>query len=72
MQRAQPANMPTNRVMALYAGRALSLNLAKDATFAELADRLDRPDDWHTDMPMAVYLKFGAARQPARVLQPGI
>ena len=72
MQSTHPATMPTNQVMALFADRALSFSLSKDVTFAEFADRLDRLGEWHTGMPTAVYLKFGAARQPVRVLQPGI
>ncbi len=51
-----------SQVMALFADRALSFNLAKDATFAELADRLDHLGEWHTGTPTAVYLKFGTAR----------
>jgi hypothetical protein len=72
MQSTHPATIPANQVMALFADRALSFSLSKDATFAELADCLDRLGEWHTGMPMAVYLKFGAARQPVRVLPPGI
>jgi len=64
--------MPANQVMALFADRALSFSLSKDVTFAEFADRLDRLGEWHTGMPTAVYLKFGAARQTVRVLQSGI
>jgi hypothetical protein len=71
MQSTHSAKISTNQVMALYADRALSFNLAKDATFADLADRLDHASDWHTDMPTAVYLKFGLPRQPIRVAQPG-
>jgi len=72
MQSTHPIKIPTNQVMALYADRAVSFNLAKGATFAKLADRLDHPGDWHADMPTAVYLKFGAARRPAHILQPRI
>ena len=72
MQSTHSATMPMNKVMALFADRALSFNLSKDATFAELADRLDHLGEWHTGMPTAVYLKFGAVRQPVRVVQPGI
>ena len=70
MQRTQPATIPANEVMALFADRALSFSLSKDATLAELADRLDHLCKWHTGMPTAVYLRFGTARQPVRVPQP--
>jgi hypothetical protein len=71
MQGAHSAQMPTNQVMVLYGDRALWFDLANDATFADLADRLDHPSDSHTDMPTAVYLKFGMTRQPVRVVQLG-
>jgi hypothetical protein len=72
MQSTHPATISANEVMAVFADRALSFSLSKDATFAELADRLDHLGEWHTGVPTAVYLKFGAGRQPVCVLQPGI
>ncbi len=58
---------PANQVMALFADRARSFSLARGATFADLAARLDDPGEWHTEPPQAIYLKFGAARQPVSV-----
>ena len=43
---------------ALFADRTLSFNLAKDATFGDLADRLDHLAKWHTATPTAVNLRF--------------
>ncbi len=72
MQSTHPPTISANQVTALFADRALSFSLSKDATLADLADRLDNLGDWHTGMPTAVYLKFGTARQPVRVRQTGI
>jgi hypothetical protein len=68
----QSTQIPANQVMAVFADRALSFSVSKDATLAELADHLDRLGEWHTSTPTVVYLKFGAARQPVRVLQRGV
>ena len=38
MQNTHEASTQTNRVTALYADSALSFNLSKTATFADLAD----------------------------------
>jgi len=62
------ASTTMNRVMALFADKALSFSLSDGATFADLADRLDRLGEWHTSLPMAVYLKFSTARQPIAAL----
>jgi hypothetical protein len=72
MQNTYPAAMPENLVTALFADRALSFNLSKGATFADLADRLDQLGEWHTGMPTAVNLKFATVRHPVFDLQPGI
>ena len=74
MQNAHGARTLTNRVTALYANRALSFTLAKDATFADLADHLDLPrfDGRHTDIPTAVYLKLATIRQSGAVPQAWI
>jgi len=64
MQNTHRTTIPANQVMALFADRARSFSLASGATFADLADRLDHLGEWHTAMPQAVYLTFGAARQP--------
>ena len=63
MQNSHQTTIPANQVMAVFADRARSFSLASGATFADLADGLDRLDEWHTDMPRAIYLKFGVARQ---------
>jgi hypothetical protein len=70
MQKTHQTTIPANQVMALFADRVRSFSLARGATFADLADRLDQPGGWDTDMPQAISLKFGAARQPIPVAQP--
>jgi hypothetical protein len=62
--------MPTNQVIALFSDRALSFSLSPDATFGDLADRLDHLDEWRTALPRAVYLKFAMVRKPISVLRP--
>ena len=68
--RTYSSDEPTpNQVMALFHGSALSFNLSKGATFADLADRLDSLGDRHTGSPMAIMMKFSAPQtnlQPAR------
>jgi hypothetical protein len=64
MQNTYEASAQTNRVVALYAGSALSFDLSKTATFADLADRLDRLGAQHIGMPRAVYMKFGMTSEP--------
>ena len=70
MQSTHRTDPPTNQVVALFADAALSFGLAKDATFAHLADRLDHLDERHIGMPRAIYLKFsmpqGRAADPTR------
>jgi hypothetical protein len=68
MQGTHPATISRNQVMALFADRALSFSLPRDATLAELADRLDLMDEWHTGTPTAIYLKFAAASQSVAVI----
>jgi len=58
--------------MALFADRTRTFSLASGATFADLADRLEHLGEWHTDLPQAIYLKFGATRQPVPVIQSAI
>jgi len=65
MQNILPATAPDSHVMALFTDRVLSFPLSKGATLAELVDRLDRLDEWHTGRPTAVYLKFGIANDRA-------
>ena len=57
--------VPESQVMALFADRVLLFPLSKGATLADLADRLERLDEWHTGLPTAVYLKFGIATSRA-------
>jgi hypothetical protein len=64
MQKANQTTIPANEVMALFVDRVWSFSLARGATFADLAERLTHSGGWRTDMPQAIYLKFGAARQP--------
>jgi hypothetical protein len=70
MQSTQQATMPANQVMALFSDRALSFSLSPNATFGELADRLDHLDKRHTGLPTAIYLKFAMARKPVPTFQP--
>jgi hypothetical protein len=58
MQSTHQAGTPTYRVMALFADAVLSFGLAKGATFADLADRVDQLGKRHIGMPRAIYLKF--------------
>jgi hypothetical protein len=53
--------------MALFADRALSFGLPRNATFAELAERLDDLCEWHTGTPTAISLRFGLDNQPVIV-----
>lgn len=59
MQNIRAETMPTNQVIALFADRALSFNLSKGATFAQLAESLSDICEWHAGTPTAVSLKFG-------------
>ena len=70
MQTAYDASTQTNRVTALYADSVLSFNLSKTATFADLADRLDRLGDRHDGTPTAIYMKFSMSFEPV-MLQVG-
>jgi len=64
MQSTYEAPAQTNRVMALYADSALSFDLSKTATFADLADRLDRLGEQHIGTPTAIYMKFSMTFEP--------
>jgi hypothetical protein len=50
-----------SRVTVAFEDRALSFMLSKDATFGDLADRLDRRGEWHHGKPVAIEVKFAAA-----------
>jgi hypothetical protein len=69
MQQPDQTTIPAHQVMALFADRVRSFSLARGATFADLAESLTHSGGWCTDMPQAIYLKFGAARQPLPVRQ---
>jgi hypothetical protein len=67
MQKASQTTIPANQVMALFADRVRSFSLARGATLSDLAECLTHSDGWSADMPKAIYLTFGAARQPVPV-----
>jgi hypothetical protein len=50
-----------SRVTVAFEDSALSFMLSKDATFEDLADRLDRLGERHHGMPIAIEVKFAAA-----------
>ena len=55
-----------SRVTVAFEDRALSFVLSKDATFGDLADRLDRRGEWHHGKPIAIEVKFAAASDAQR------
>jgi hypothetical protein len=61
--------MPASQVTALYAGRALSFALSKDATLWDLADHLEQSHviGWQDEMPTAICLKFAPPRSEANL-----
>jgi len=63
MHTPKPAEISESVVTALFADRTLSFNLSKNATFGDLADRLDHLGEWHTATPTAVNLKFNLVLQ---------
>jgi hypothetical protein len=64
MQGIYEASAQTNRVVALYADSALSFDLSKTATFADLADRVDRLGEQHIGTPTAIYMNFSMSFEP--------
>jgi hypothetical protein len=62
--------MPINQVVALLPDCILSFDLAKGATLADLANRLDHLGEGHVGMPTAMNLTMGVAQQSMSVLQP--
>ena len=64
MQKINQTTIPANQVMALFGDKVRSFSLARGATFADLAERLTDSSASRADMPRAIYLTFGAARQP--------
>jgi hypothetical protein len=69
MQKASQTTIPANQVMALFGDRVRSFSFPRGATFADLAERMAHSGGGRTDMPQAIYLKFGATRQPLPVCQ---
>lgn len=64
MQNTYRPSAETNQVVAMYAGSALSFDLSTTATFADLADRVDRLGEQHTGTPTAIYMKFSMSFEP--------
>lgn len=64
MQSAYESSTQPNQVVALYAASALSFDLSKTATFAELADCVDRLGEQHIGTPTAIYMKFSMSFEP--------
>ena len=54
-----------SRVTVTFADGALSFMLSKDATFEDLADRLDRFGERHHGKPVAIEVKLAAASAPS-------
>jgi hypothetical protein len=55
-----------SRVTVAFEDRALSFILSKDATFEDLADRLDRLGERHHGKPIAVEVKLAASPDTQR------
>jgi len=49
----------------MFADGALSFMLSEDATFEDLADRLDRLGERHHGKPVAIEVKLAAASAPS-------
>lgn len=58
MQISQAPIASGHQVMALFADSALSFNLDRGATFADLASRLEGLCLWHSGVPTAISLLF--------------
>jgi hypothetical protein len=58
-----------SRVTVAFEDSALSFMLLKDATFEDLADRLDHLRERHCGKPIAIEVKFAAERRPARPMR---
>jgi hypothetical protein len=58
-----------SRVTVAFEDSALSFMLLKDATFEDLADRLDGLRERHCGKPIAIEVKFAAERRPARPMR---
>ena len=55
-----------SRVTVAFEDGALSFMLSKDATFEDLADRLDRLGERHHGKPVAIQVKLAAASDVQR------
>ena len=64
MQSTYESSVQANQVVALYAGSALSFDLSKTATFADLADHVDRLGEQHIGTPTAIFMKFSMSFEP--------
>ncbi len=64
--------VPTNVVVALFQTSARSFSLARDATFADLADSVDWISDHATSLPTAIYLTVGVKGQLISALRSGV
>jgi hypothetical protein len=64
MENTYEAPADINQVVALYADSALTFDLSKTATFADLADRVDRLGEQHSGAPTAIYMKFSMSFEP--------
>jgi hypothetical protein len=56
-----------SRVTVTFADGALSFMLSEDATFEDLADRLDRLGERRHGKPVAIEVKLAAASAPSDV-----
>jgi hypothetical protein len=72
MNNMQISNKKAGHVSALFADSAISFSLSQGATFADLADSLERLGDRRHSLPTAIYLTVGAVDQPISALHSGI
>ena len=61
MLNIHPDGSRPSRVTVAFEEGALSFMLSKDATFEDLADRLDRLGERHHGKPVAIEVKLAAA-----------
>ena len=73
MLHIHPDESRPSRVTVAFEDRALSFMLSEDATFEDLADRLDRLGERHHGKPVAITVKLAAAFDAQRRrLVPGL
>jgi hypothetical protein len=63
MQTNLLAKTTVNEVIALFSDSAASFELSPGATFADLADRVNRLGENRNGLPVAIFMKFEASRQ---------